>query len=90
MLLLDQNNGQLKVFLEECGYRLEEMCIAAQILKSNRNSAAHPCDPSTNIADIEDAIHRLYPSTTELKRLVAENVLTVLEILAKQWENHYS
>ena len=37
MLLLDQNHSQLKVFLEEYGYRFEEMCIAAQILKANRN-----------------------------------------------------
>ena len=84
MLLLEQNNGQLKTFLQECGYRLEEMCVAAQILKSNRNPAVHPCDPSTNEQDIQDAIHRLYSSTTEPKRLMAEKVLTVLGILAKK------
>ncbi len=84
MLLAQQNNEQLKVFLDEYGYKLEEMCLAAQILKTNRNPAAHPCDSSTNVKDIEDSTHRLYPTTTEPKRLMAEKALTVLEILANK------
>ncbi len=58
--------------------------VAAQILKTNRNPAAHSCDSSTNVKDIEDSIHRLYPTTTEPKRLMAEKVLTVLKILANK------
>ena len=57
MLLAQQNNEQLKVFLDEYGYTLEEMCLAAQVLKTNRNPAAHPCDSSTNVKDIEDFIY---------------------------------
>jgi hypothetical protein len=84
MLLAQQNNEQLKVFLDEYGYKLEEMCLAAQVLKTNRNPAAYPSDSSTNVKDIEDSIHRLYPTTTEPKRLMAEKALTVLEILANK------
>jgi len=84
MLLAQQNNEQLKVFLDEYGYKLEEMCLAAQVLKTNRNPASHPCDSSINVKDIEDSIYRLYPTTTEPKRLMAEKALTVLEISANK------
>ncbi len=56
------------------------------MLKSNRNSATHPSNTSISFTDIQNAIDRLFPTTSHLKRILAEKALKVLEMLSKELE----
>jgi len=84
MIMAQANVHQLKMFLDENGYNLEEICLAVQVLKRNRNCAAHPNDPSTSFTDIQNAINHLFPATSHPKRILAEKALKLLEVLSKE------
>ena len=84
MLMVHDDIQQLKTFMENHGFNFQEICLSAQMLKNNRNLPAHPCDPTTSLTDIQCAIDRLFPTKSHPKRLAAEKVLKVLEILSTE------
>jgi len=83
MVMADPHIEQLKAFLGEHGYNIEEMRLAIQVLKSNRIAAAHPSDPTTTSPEIQTAIDRLF-SSSHPKRPIALKALKVLELLAEE------
>ncbi|CAF1349888.1 unnamed protein product [Rotaria sp. Silwood1] len=84
MIMAQAHVEQLKSFLNINGFNFEEICLAIQVLKSNRNSATYPTDPSTSSLDIKNAIDRLFPTISHPKRTIAQKALKVLEILSQE------
>ncbi|CAF1144099.1 unnamed protein product [Didymodactylos carnosus] len=84
MVMAHRHIEQLKAFLGEHGYNIEEMHLAIQILKNNRLAAAHPSDPTTTSSEIRTAVDHLFPSSSHPKLAIALKALKVLELLAEE------
>jgi hypothetical protein len=89
MIMMQPHVEQLKSFLDVHGYKLEEICLAVQVLKNNRNSAAHPNDPFTSPINIQDAINHLFPTESHPKRAIAQKALKVLQILSNKLQEPF-